>query len=41
MEAAKRITCNKQITSSDNKLKTTWQIIHSEPGREIRHDEYC
>jgi len=28
---------NKQISSSDNKLKTTWQIIHSQTGREIKH----
>jgi hypothetical protein len=32
------MTYDKQISSSDNKLKTTWQIIHSETGREIRHD---
>jgi hypothetical protein len=37
IRAAKRPTYNKQVSSSDNKLKTTWQIIHSETGGEIKH----
>jgi hypothetical protein len=38
IKTGKRLTYDKHISNSENKVKTTWQIINSETGHAVKHD---
>ena len=38
IKTVRRLTYDRHISNSENKLKTTWQIINSETGCAVKHD---